>query len=67
MKYVWASWENKTNSQQLLIDNAPALRTRKVPGYGGGVTFSGQITTWTQTSSTSVHQLRFFTPSISKA
>jgi hypothetical protein len=63
MKYVFATWEPKKYLRQLLLDTNHTLKTKRIHGYGSGVTFSGSVCDWTRTTSTNSNDLRFFEPS----
>jgi hypothetical protein len=63
MKYVFATWEGKKYSRQLLLDSTHALKTKRIHGYGRGVTFSASVCDWTHTTSTNSNDLKFFEPS----
>lgn len=67
MKYLWASWPNKTSQHLLVGDNANASKTRHIRGYGRAVTFSYSGVAWSGLHATYDRAPRFSEPSISQA
>lgn len=64
MKYVWASWQRKKPTGELLI---LGTKTRKLPGYGCAVTFSSARMEWSVAQLTYNLQLKTFESSFCHA
>lgn len=66
MKYVWASWGNKTEHHLPVGENSNGVKTKHIRGYGCAVTFSLTRVIWSAVDATCSLEPKTFKTSISR-